>query len=91
LHRIRGNVLISSPGMGGRLKGWFIPSNRHPICIGIGAVTPKAIVLNGRIESREVLHMAVLIDQKAISAKAVSAWISHLVRYLENAAELRVS
>ena len=90
LHRISGDVLISSPGMGGRVKGWFIPSNRHPICVGIGAVTPKATVINGRIESREMLHMTVLVDNAAIGTKPASRWISQLVRYMEGARDLRL-
>ncbi len=89
LNRISGHVVISSSGMGGRVKGWFIPSNRHPMCIGIGAVTPKAVVVNGTIEPREVLHMTVLVDNSVIGGSSASRWISQLLRSVESARELQ--
>lgn len=88
LNRFGGDVLVSSPGMGGRVRGWFIPSHRHPICLGVGAVTSKAQVMNGRIEAREVLHMTVLVDNSIVAARPVAGWISELVRTLENARDL---
>lgn len=89
LNRISGHVVISSSGMGGRVKGWFIPGNGHPMCIGIGAVTPKAVVVNGTIEPREVLHMTVLVDNSVIGSSSVSRWMSQLLRSVESARELQ--
>ncbi len=86
-----GNVLITSVGMGGRIKGWFIPKSMHPLCIGIGAVTPKAVVMNGRIEPRQVLHLTVLADQSIVDGAPGSRWISSLVRAMENGAELSIN
>ena len=90
LNRISGNVVISTSGMGGRVKGWFIPTGRHPICIGIGAVTPKAVVVNGTIEPREVLHMSVLVDNSVVDGTPASRWMSRLLRSMESARELQV-
>jgi len=91
LHRISCNVVISSSGMGGRVKGWYIPSNRHPMCIGIGAVTPKAVVINGTIEPREVLHMTVLVDNRVSGGSPTSRWISQLLRSMESPRELSLN
>ena len=89
LNRINGHIAISSSGMGGRVKGWFIPTGRHPVCIGIGAVTPKAVVINGAIEPREVLHMSVLVDNNVVGSTSTSRWISQLLRSMESARELQ--
>ena len=91
MHQTMGSVLITSLGMGGRVKGWFIPKSMHPVCIGIGAVTPKAVVMNGGIEPREVLHMTVLVDHDVVDGAPASRWISALVRAMENGAELSIN
>lgn len=82
------SVTVASVGMGGRVKGWFVPHTAHPICIGVGAVAPKATVLNGTIQAREVLHLAVLIDHGVVAGAPASQWISDLVRALEQGKEL---
>ncbi len=89
LNRISGNIVISSSGMGGRVKGWFIPAIQHPMCIGLGAVTPKAVVVNGTIEPREVLHMSVLVDNSVVGDRPASRWISQLLRSMECARDLQ--
>ncbi len=91
LQHMMGSVVITSVGMGGRVKGWFIPKSMHPVCIGIGAVTPKAVVLNGRIEAREVLHLTVLVNQEVVDGAPASRWISSLVRAMETGAEISVN
>lgn len=91
LHRTMGSVVVTSIGMGGRVRGWFIPRSMHPVCIGIGAVTPKAVVVNGAIEPREVLHMTVLVDHDVVDGAPASRWISTLVRAMENGAEISVN
>jgi len=83
--RATGTVLVSASGMGGRVRGWFIPTSRHPMCIGIGGVTPKALVINGAIRQSEVFHMTVVLDGSVIDKTAASRWISELVRAVENA------
>ncbi|MFP4114618.1 MAG: 2-oxo acid dehydrogenase subunit E2 [Spirochaetota bacterium] len=91
LHSMMGSVVITSVGMGGRVKGWFIPKSMHPVCIGVGAVTSKAVVMNGRIEPRDVLHMTVLVDHDVVDGAPASRWISALVKAMENGAELSIN
>jgi len=91
LHRTMGSVIITSVGMGGRVKGWFIPRSMHPVCIGVGAVTPKAVVMNGAIQPREVLHMTVLVDHDVIDGAPASRWIAALVRAMELGREISLN
>jgi pyruvate/2-oxoglutarate dehydrogenase complex dihydrolipoamide acyltransferase (E2) component len=91
LHRTMGSVVVTSVGMGGRVRGWFIPRSMQPVCIGIGAVTPKATVVNGAIEPREVLHMTVLVDHDVVDGAPAARWIAELLRTMENAKELHLN
>ncbi len=88
VHRTMGSVVITSIGMGGRVRGWFIPRTLHPVCIGVGSVAPKASVINGTIEAREVLHLTVLVDHDVVDGAPAARWISDLARALEQAKEL---
>ena len=87
----RNGVMVAPSGMGGRVKGWFIPRSSHPVCIGVGAVTPRAVVLNGTIVSRDVLHMTVLVDQGLADDARSAAWIASLVRSMETGREISVN
>ena len=86
-----GDVVISASGMGGRARGWFIPSTANPVCVGIGAVAPRGMVLNGSIQQRDVFHMSVVIDSQAVSGDSASRWISSLLRSMESARELNLN
>lgn len=90
LYRSLGTVVVTSLGMGGRIRGWFIPRSLHPLQIGVGAVTQKAMVHNGTIVSREMLHLAIMVDYGAIDESAASRWVSDLVRTLEHAKNLQM-
>lgn len=82
---VQSDVVISSAGMGGRVRGWFIPSGNYALCIGLGAVAPKGVVVNGTIESRDVLHMTVVAAGSSVEAQTVNRWVSRLLRSMARA------
>jgi hypothetical protein len=84
----RPHVTITPAGMGGRIKGWFIPKIINAVSIGVGAVTQKAVVVNGAICPRDVLHLAFVVDQRHIDTTVSSRWINALVRGMEAGREL---
>jgi hypothetical protein len=84
-------VTVTPAGMGGRIKGWFIPRVMNAVSIGVGAVTQKAVVVNGAISPREVLHLAFVVDQEQIDTTVSSRWIGALVRGMEAGRELSVN
>lgn len=79
-----GNVSITSVGMIGAANGWFIPISIHPICFGIGKIAKKPLVVNDKIEIREVLNMTVLLDHDVIDGAYMARFISKLSENLEN-------
>lgn len=83
-----GNVAITSIGMMGSVKGWFIPISIHPVCFGISAITKKPMVINDQIVIREVLSMTILMDHDVIDGALMARFISDLTRNIENGKEL---
>jgi pyruvate/2-oxoglutarate dehydrogenase complex dihydrolipoamide acyltransferase (E2) component len=83
-----GNVAITSIGMMGNIKGWFIPISVHPICFGISTITKRPLVINDQITIREVLSMTILMDHDVIDGALMARFISDLTKNIENGKEL---
>lgn len=83
-----GNVAITSIGMMGNVKGWFIPKSVHPICFGISAITKKPIVIEDKVEIRDILHMTVLLDHDVIDGAPMARFINDLSENIEKGIEL---
>lgn len=78
-----GNVAITSIGMMGNVNGWFIPKAVHPICFGISSIIKKPVVINDKIEIREILNMTILIDHDVIDGALMARFISDLSKNIE--------
>mgnify|MGYP000918786912 CR=1 FL=1 len=78
-----GNAAITSIGMFGKINGWFIPITVHPVCIGLGSVIKKPLVVDDKIEIREVLNMTVLFDHDVIDGAPAARFIRDLVKGIE--------
>ena len=78
-----GNVSVTSLGMIGRANGWFIPISVHPVCFGIGKITKKPVVINDKIEIREILNITVLLDHDIADGAIMARFISNLSGYIE--------
>lgn len=85
-----GNVAITSIGMTGKINGFFIPISVHPICIGIGSVMKKPVVIDDRIEIREMLNMTILMDHDVIDGAPMARFIRNLSYCLEKGFFLQI-
>ncbi len=83
-----GNVAITSIGMMGQINGWFIPISIHPICFGLGSIIKKPIIIEDKIEIREMLNMSILIDHDVIDGAPMARFISELTKNIENGLNL---
>lgn len=86
--RKMGNVAVTSIGMVGKANGWFIPISVHPVCFGIGKVSKKPIVIDDKIEIREILNITVLLDHDVIDGSQMAGFVSKLSDNIEKGAEL---
>ncbi len=83
-----GNVAFTSIGMMGKVNGWFIPISIHPVCFGVSSIIKKPMVIDDRIEIREILNMSILIDHDVIDGAPIARLISDLSKNIENGLNL---
>lgn len=79
-----GNVAITSVGAIGKVNAWFIPVSLHPLCFGISTVLKKPVVVDDKIEIREMLNLTVLIDHDVIDGASMARFIRALALHIEN-------
>jgi pyruvate/2-oxoglutarate dehydrogenase complex dihydrolipoamide acyltransferase (E2) component len=87
-HRMMGSVSLTSVGMFGQVKGWFIHTSIHPIGFGIGAVIPKPAVYDNKIQIRQLLHLTVLMDHAVVDGAPMARFIQALTQRMEQAWKL---
>lgn len=79
-----GTVVVTSLGMMGRFKGWFIPVSIHPLTIAIGSVVKKPDVFENQITIRDHLYLTVLVNHDVIDGAPAARALSDLISLLEN-------
>ncbi len=79
-----GNVAITSVSMMGNVSGWFIPVSVHPVCFGISSIMKKPVVVDDKIEIREMLNMTILLDHDVFDGAPMARFISDLSKNIKN-------
>lgn len=83
-----GNVAITSIGMMGKINGWFIPISIHPFCLGLSSIIMNPIVIEDKIEIREILNMSILLNHDVIDGAPMARFISELSKNIEGGLKL---
>ena len=78
-----GTVIVSSVGMMGRIRGWFIPYSIHSLCIAVGSIVEKASVKKGEIKPAEFLELTILLDHDVVDGAPAARFASRLVDIIE--------
>ena len=84
-----GNVVITSVGMMGTIKGWFLHKSVHPLSFGIGSILKKPVVIDGQVKVREMLHMTILCDHDVLDGAPMVRFLNELTGYIENGEGIR--
>ena len=80
-----GTVGITSVGMfGGGHSGWGIASTIHSLDLVVGSINLKPVVVNGRIEPREILNLTVVFDHDVIDGAPATRFVRRLVELIES-------
>jgi len=87
-YRTMGNVSVTTPGMMGRINGWFIHKSVHPLSFGVGSVLKKPVVRDNEVKVREILNMTILIDHDVIDGAPMVRFLSDLTDSLETGKEV---
>jgi len=77
-----GTVMVTSLGTVGQIPGYIIPTSIHPISIGIGTLTKKPVIIHGKVQPRQVLHLTVSFDHDVIDGMPARNFIADLVNRL---------
>ena len=88
MHNMMGTVMVSSLGTVGRLTGWIMPASMHPLSIGLGSLSKKAVIHQGKIQKRSILHLTIALDHDVIDGMPALRFVDDLVASLESGAGL---
>lgn len=83
VRKTMGTVMVSSVGMMGKIRGWFIPRAIHSICFGLGSIIKKPGVIRNEIQPREYLQMTILIDHDVVDGAPAARFVSYLTKLVE--------
>jgi pyruvate/2-oxoglutarate dehydrogenase complex dihydrolipoamide acyltransferase (E2) component len=83
-----GNVVITAPGMLGRINGWFIHRSVHPLSIGIGSILKKPVAMNNEVKIREILNMTLLVDHDVVDGGPMVRFLRDLTEFIETGAQI---
>jgi pyruvate/2-oxoglutarate dehydrogenase complex dihydrolipoamide acyltransferase (E2) component len=80
-----GTVSISSVGMfGGGHSGWAISPTPQPVALLVGSMSWKPVVVEGRIEPREMLNLTILFDHDIVDGAPAARFTRRLVELMES-------
>jgi pyruvate/2-oxoglutarate dehydrogenase complex dihydrolipoamide acyltransferase (E2) component len=79
-----GTVGISSVGMFGEGQGgWGISTGSHVLDLVVGSTAWKPVVVEGRIEPREILNLTVVFDHDVIDGAPAARFTRRLVELID--------
>ncbi len=83
--RMMGTVGITSVGMFGNMSGWPepIPTSNHTVSIALGSITKKPRVVKGDIQSRDILHVTILLDHDIVDGAPAARFVEKLRQLVE--------
>jgi pyruvate/2-oxoglutarate dehydrogenase complex dihydrolipoamide acyltransferase (E2) component len=79
-----GTVAITSVGMFGHGRmGWGLPIAPAPLMLTLGGISEKPVVIDGRIEPREILCMTISLDHDIVDGAPAARFVARLTELLE--------
>jgi len=79
LKDMMGTVMVTTAGMVGHTRGWIMPYSIHPLSLAFGSLSKQAVVNQGEIQIREILHLTVSVDHDVIDGVPAARFVDDLV------------
>jgi pyruvate/2-oxoglutarate dehydrogenase complex dihydrolipoamide acyltransferase (E2) component len=80
-----GTVALTSVGLfGGDHSGWGISPTPEPLGLVVGGISWKPVVVEGRIEPREILNLTVSFDHDIVDGGPATRFVKRLVELIES-------
>ena len=86
MKRTAGTTLVTSLGMFGAGSAWavgIVPL--HTTCLAVGGIAVKPLVVEGRVEPREVLALTLSVDHDIVDGAPAARFVAHLRALIEGA------
>ena len=79
-----GTFTVTNMGVFGSLGGLPIINQPQVAILGLGAIKPKAVVVDGEIVARDMVMMSVGIDHRLVDGALGGQFLERIRHYLEN-------
>ncbi len=80
-----GTVGVTAVGMFGSGGGWGIAPVSHTLCLIVGGIVRKPVVVADRIEARDILNLTVAFDHAIVDGAPAARFVTRLVSLIESA------
>jgi pyruvate/2-oxoglutarate dehydrogenase complex dihydrolipoamide acyltransferase (E2) component len=86
LKRSAGTAIVTVVGMFGAGRGWAIGIvPLHTLCLTVGGITPTPVLVEGRIEARELLALTASVDHDIVDGAPAARFARRLRELVESA------
>ena len=80
-----GTVMVTAVGMFGKgHSGWGITISPHSLSLVVGSMAWKPVVVEGRIEPRQILNLTLMFDHDVVDGAPAARFTSRLVELIES-------
>jgi len=80
-----GTVFVTSVGMFGKgHSGWGVTTTPHSLSLVVGSICRKPVVVDERIEPRDILNLTVIFDHDVVDGAPATRFVSRLVELIES-------
>ncbi len=64
----------------------FVPIINYPQCaiLGVGAIKPKAVVIDGKVESRHMIGLTLVFDHRLVDGAPAARFLQKIKQLIEN-------
>lgn len=81
---LMGSAVLTSIGMMGQVRGWFVQTSIHPVSLGVGSILRKAVVApDDRLVPADVLHLTLLMDHDVVDGADMARFVADFTGALE--------
>jgi len=85
IKRVGGTVSLTAVGMFGGGGGWGIGIGSHTTGLTLGGISRRPVLVDGRIEPREILDMTLSFDHDIVDGAPAARFASRLRQLIESA------
>jgi pyruvate/2-oxoglutarate dehydrogenase complex dihydrolipoamide acyltransferase (E2) component len=85
IKRVNGTVLVTSVGTSGGAAGWGIPLPGHTLCITIGGIEAKPVLVDGALQNRQHLRLTISFDHDVVDGGPAARFTQRLTTYVKTA------